>query len=59
MLIPLKVKQDAINNCSSLSFFFFFQLKIFVEYIQVELCEMTALCFFQSPFVILFHVLKA
>lgn len=45
MLIPLKVKQDAINNCSSLSFFF--QLKIFVEYIQVELCEMTALCFFK------------
>lgn len=30
MLIPMKVKQDAINNCSS-----FFPTLIFVEYIQV------------------------
>lgn len=49
MLIPRKVKQDAINKCSSLSLYFSFsQLKIFVEDIQVEhkLCKITASQFY-------------
>lgn len=43
-LIPMKVKQDAINKCSSLSLSF--QLKMFVECLQVGLDEITASRFY-------------
>ena len=43
MLIPMKVKQDAINNCSPL--FFFHNLQIFIEYIQVEHKALFNQCF--------------